>query len=275
MTERKLGQNHFRDPIYGRGAGGGRRGVALHRVRKCAVLVRNLEFPDDVAVAMLREAAGADRRVLPLVAEYFASRNWHGDPLLTHVSDLVAAAASGSNPVSVDSGSAEIIAGERRLLNEPAAEAYADLAIRQPALYELARQAGDPAWQTEQDRNPPLHPDVAAPLGVEIAPEVWASAPRILRWVLRPVARTAEKTGATPFDPRLSDFRPSLDEIESHRGMIVALGIELDRLVGPDADTNDPLLKTWVARALPWPHLLNVAGIPEPALPSRRSGRPE
>lgn len=73
------------DPIWGSGGiGWGRAGAAFGRLMECACRVRDSEHSDEVAVAMLQDAAGGDRRVLRSFAQAFAVRRqeWVGDPHL-------------------------------------------------------------------------------------------------------------------------------------------------------------------------------------------------
>jgi hypothetical protein len=261
------------DPIYGsRGGGFGRSGEAFSRLRDCVRLVRDTEFPDDVAVTMIRDAAGGKRTVLHSFAEHFTGLNWQGDPLLVHVADLVSAAQTGTVPSPVDDATAAVMRDERWLLGAGSVEGFEFLATRQPALRELARQASDPTWRDEQDHSPPPRRSPSRRHGSEVAPGVWASesTPRLARWFLKRTVRNLEQARVDwSNDPTGEELRSSLVEMRSHEGTLVALGRGIARLVGPAAVSDDPLIRTKVALVTAEPYLWRLVGNHPPTLPPR------
>jgi hypothetical protein len=257
-------RDRHHDPIYGSaGVGFGRAGEAMMHLRECARLVRDTEFPDDVAVSMIRDAAGVKPAVLRSFAEEFTGRDWEGDPLLVHVSDLVSAARGGTVPTPLDEAVAEIVRMERHLLNGDPAEGFELLATRQPALRGLAQRAGDPMWRDEQDRNPPEPPNMTP--GPSETPS------RLAQWVFKRLLKGAERAWVDPSnDPSLEEFRRSAAETGSHLGTIAAIRRDLAPLVGPHAESEDPLIKTRIAWITASAYLIEVTGIGPPRIPPRR-----
>lgn len=269
MSAAKNGGDRSWDPIYGRGGSGwGRAGAAFARLRDCVRLIRDEEFPDATAVEMVREAAGNQRSVLPSFAEAFIGREWYGDPLLTRVADLVRAAERGQPTVSpLDPATAQVVGEERRLLKLSPADVFAELAARQPGLHDWARRGRDPEWRAAQDMNPVPPP---SPDATEVAPGVWASksTPKVGTWLIGLLVRRSERGRSKRLgDPRWAEFERSADEARSRQGTMYALTRELDRLVGPHAETADPLVKTYVALAFVTPYAFEVAGIQRPSPP--------
>jgi hypothetical protein len=266
-------QDRRLDPIYGSGGGGfGRSGEAFNTLQECVRLVRDTEFPDDVAVTMIRDAAGGRRAVFHSFADAFTRRDWQGDPLLVHVSDLVWAAQSGTVPAPMDEATAAIVTMERQLLTGDPSEGFELLAARQPTLRDLAHKASDPTWRDEQDRNPPEPPTLHPPTGIEIVPGVWASesTPRLARWFVKRMAKKAVRgSDGLPDDPKWVEFRRSVDQMRSHGGTMAAIGRDLPRLVGPNAESEDPLIKTRVALVIAGAYLREVTGFRSPTIPPR------
>lgn len=271
MRAENDGGEQFWDPIYGGGGSGrGRAGSAFNRLMRCVRLIRDEEFSDEAAVEMIRQAAGNQRGVLHSFAEGFMARDWYGDPLLTHVADLVRAAERGRTaPSPLDAASSEVVRDERRLLKLSPAEVFADLAARQPALQDWARRASDPEWRAAQDMNPVQPPSPPGNV-VEVAPGVWASesAPRPSRWLIHLMAKRVERSWSKRMtDPRWAEFQRSTEEARSHEGSMLALGQELDRLVGPRAETADRLVRTLVAHRTLSPYIWELTGLPWPSPP--------
>lgn len=245
----------------------------MRRLLDCVRLVRDSEFSDDEAVAMIRDAAGGRQGVLHTFAGHFSTRDWQGDPLLEHVSALVQAAVSGQVPAPLDDATAATVQEERRLLRAQPAEGFEMLAARQPALRQLAGKAMDPAWRDEQDRNPILGPLDPPPPGVQIESGIYASdpPPRVGLWLARRMAKRMERAAAKQSaDPRMQEFRQAVAEMRSHEGTMSALRQELVLIVGPYAAADDALLRTQVARDTAWTHLREIAGIRPPPLPPDR-----
>lgn len=231
----------------------------------CVRQVRDTEFPDEVAVAMIRDAAGGKPAVLDTFAESFAGRDWEGDPLLVRVAELVSAAQSGTDPAPVDEATADAIRVERLLLNEERATGFELLATRQPRLRDLARRVSDATWRDEQDRNPPRWEDPPRPAeGVEVVPGVWASesTPGPVRWLLKRTIKTLGHVRVEPRnDRRWEDWDRSAADMRANAGTLAAIGQEVVRLVGPRADSDDRLIRTRVALVTARDHLTDLSGV--------------
>jgi hypothetical protein len=261
MTEQPLYGGDGRDPIYGfRGSGRGRGGEAIGRLFDCVRILRDTEIDDDVAVGMLLDAAGSHRAALHSFAEKFTGRDWRGDPLLMHVSELVAAAESGRSAAPLDGNVIETVRLERHLLSLSPDAAYAYLASRCPPLVGLEYGVQDPEWRDQRNAAPrPLDP----PWPALDHQGVSASVPKPVRWLFRRQVRRIES------DPRFQQAMTRLESVlrqaNMNRGVIEALRREFVRLVGPRSQATDPLLRTYVAYIQAFPRLFNVAGLEGPS----------
>ena len=64
-----------------------------------------------------------------------------------------------------------------------------------------------------------------------------------------------------------TDFQDSFRETRAHEGTLFALLEELSRLVGPRAESIDPIVKTYVAQVTVAPYVWELTGIPRPSPP--------
>jgi hypothetical protein len=98
------------DPVYGgRGSGSGRARARFDGLTDCVRRIRDEEFSDEVAVEMIRAAAGNERGLLHSSIRGFMNRDWYGDPLLTHVADLVRAAELGTRVPPLDAVTSQVV----------------------------------------------------------------------------------------------------------------------------------------------------------------------
>lgn len=258
MTAEMNGGDRSWDPIYGSGSRWGPAGASFDRLRDCVRLIRDEEFSDEVAVEMIREAAGSHRARLHSFVEGFINRDWSGDPLLTHVADLVRAVERNTIAPPLDAAVAEVVRDERRLLKLNPAAVFAELAPREPGLRDWARRASDPQWRAAQNR--------------DVSSDVWESqsASSVGRWLIRRMDKWAERgRSRREADPHWAEFQRSVEVAKSQRGSMYVLSQELERLVGPHADSSDPLVRTYVALQLVTPYTWELTGIPRPTRPRR------
>lgn len=209
---------------------------------------------------MVLDAAGGQRATLHSFAEMFTGRDWRGDPLLMHVSELVAAAESGRSATPFDGTVIETVRLERHLLSLSSDAAYAVLASRWPPLASLEHEVQDPEWRDQRNADPrPLDP----PWPALDHPGVTASVPKSVRWLFRRQVRRIES------DPRFQEAMTRRESVlrqaKMSRGVIEALRREFVGIVGPRSQAADPLLRTYVAYIQALPHLLHVAGLEGPS----------
>ena len=249
-----------RDRFYGhlpRHRFSGRLAGIMNRLFICACSLRTAEVNDNEAIAMLLEAAGNNRGVFHSFAEMFAHRDWHGDPLLSHVANLVVAAEARTRPSPVDPSDEEAVRFERHLLTLTDAEAFLELTRRSPSLVALQHRVADTDWLAELridgDSSPPPIRDLDDAVAAGVVPPV---ANPLQRWAVRRAARRGEERFAT--NHRLQRI---VAEGRQNQLVIEALDRTYKQLVGPSATTDDPLMKTYVAYMMGWPHLLAIAGI--------------
>jgi hypothetical protein len=182
-------------------------------------LVR-LELSDADAVVGIRTAAGDDPAVLSLVAESLRNRAvGRGDPLLARVGELAGAAASDRTPRPLCDEEAELLAAERHLVNLPLAEAFNELARRDPRLLDIYKTVTSPGW-ADSHRRPASRRSSLRSLLVDRF-TVSHSGGRISAGTWPPCGRPARSAGACR---------------HNHPGV--------------GADVNDPLLRTNVSQIL-------------------------